>query len=86
MNAFMAYDRAREPLYSNSAVIAWWLKATSAQKRYLAVKKGIYFGQFFTSENIHRELLSLINPAVHPLDIICGLGGSLYSARVMPKM
>ena len=24
-------------------------------------------GQYFTSENIHRELLSIINPAVHLL-------------------
>ena len=24
---------AREPLYSNSAVIAWWLQSTSAQNR-----------------------------------------------------
>ena len=31
---------------------------------YLAVKKDNIFGQFFTSENIHRELLSLINPGV----------------------
>ena len=31
---------AREPLYSNSAVIAWWLQSTSAQIVYLAVKKG----------------------------------------------
>ena len=53
----------REPLYSNSAVIAWWLQSTRAQKRK-------YFGQCFTSENIHRELLSLINPAVYLINKI----------------
>ena len=31
---------ARDPLYSNSAVIAWWLQSTSAQKVYITVKKG----------------------------------------------
>ena len=31
---------AREPLYSNSAVIACWLQSTSAQIVYLAVKRG----------------------------------------------
>ena len=31
---------AREPLNSNSAVIAWWLQSTSAQNFDLTVKKG----------------------------------------------
>ena len=30
----------REPLYSNSTVIAWWLQSTSAQIMYLAFNKG----------------------------------------------
>ena len=34
---------------------------------YPAVKRQ-YFGQVFTSENSHRELLSLINPAVYLLN------------------
>ena len=49
---------------------------------YLAVKKGHILVIFFASENIHCELLSLINPAVYLL----GLSDSPYSARVMPKM
>ena len=48
----------REPLYSNSAVIAWWLQSTSAQTN-------VIFWSIFTSENIHRKLLSLIKPAVY---------------------
>ena len=51
----------REPLYSNRAVIAWWLQSTSAQNRI----KVSYIGQCFTSENIRHKLLSLINPAVY---------------------
>ena len=35
---------------------------------YLAVNKGNILVIFFTSENIHRELLSLINPALYLLD------------------
>ena len=35
---------------------------------YIAVKKGNIFGQYFTSENIHRKLLSLINLAVYLLN------------------
>ena len=61
---------AREPLYSNSAVIAWWLQSTSAQN---SVPR-VFFGQYFTAENIHRELLSLINPT------FCGLSFSRFSA------
>ena len=55
---------------------------------YLAVKKGnILVMFFFISENIHPELLSLINPAVHLLNkSFCGLSDSRNSARVMPKM
>ena len=52
---------------------------------YLAVKLGNDFGQYFTSENIHRELLSLINPAVYLLNKKCGLNDSRYCARVMAK-
>ena len=47
-----------EPLYSNSAVIAWWLQSTSAQNN-------VIFWSILTSENIHHELLSLIKPAVY---------------------
>ena len=36
---------------------------------YLAVNKGNVLVICFTSENIHRELLSLINPAVYLLNI-----------------
>ena len=49
---------------------------------YLAVKRGNILVIFFTSENIHRELLSLINPAVY----FCGLSEMRYSVRVMQKM
>ena len=38
---------------------------------HLAVKKGNIFGHYFTSENIHREILLLINPAVYLLNKIC---------------
>ena len=40
---------------------------------YLAIKKGntMYFGQYFTSENMHHKLLSLINPAVYLLNKMC---------------
>ena len=69
---------ARGPLYSNSAVIAWWLQSTSAQN-------SVIFWSIFTSENIHRELLSLIKPAVYLHNIFCGLSDSRFSARVMPK-
>ena len=37
---------------------------------YLTVKKGNILAIFFTFENIHRELISLINPAVYLLDKI----------------
>ena len=33
----------------------------SAQNSVPSCLKGQYFGQYFTSENIHREILSLIN-------------------------
>ena len=35
---------------------------------YLAVNKGNILGQFFTSENIHHKLLSLVNIAVYLLN------------------
>ena len=39
-----------------------------------AVNKGNIFGQYFTFENIHHELLSIINRAVYLLNkIVCGL-------------
>ena len=31
-------SHAREPLYSNRAVIAWWLQSTSAQNSVLFIK------------------------------------------------
>ena len=31
---------AREPLYSKSAVIAWWSQSTSGKNVHLAVEKG----------------------------------------------
>ena len=37
---------------------------------YLAVNKGNILVISFTSENIHRELLSLVNPAVYLLNKI----------------
>ena len=45
---------------------------------YLPVKKGFYFGQNFTSENIHPELLSL-SSFVSAQQIFCGLSDSRYS-------
>ena len=74
---------AREPLYSNSAVIACWLQPTIIV--YLAVNEGNILVIFFTSEN-NRELVSLINPAVYLLKNVGGLSDSRYSTRVMPKM
>ena len=59
---------ARDPRYSNSTVTTSWLQSTSAQNRVPSCLKGIKFGQCFTSENIHPELLSLINPALHLLN------------------
>ena len=80
-------SQAREPLYSNSAVNLWWLQSTRAQNSAPSCSKGLYFGQYFTFENIHCELLSLISPAVYLLDkIFCGFSDSCHSARVMPKM
>ena len=37
---------------------------------YIAFNKGNILVNFFTSENIHRELLSFINPVVHLLNKI----------------
>ena len=48
---------AREPLYSKGAVIAWWLQSKSAQNSVPSCLQ----------ETIHRELLSLINPAMYLL-------------------
>ena len=55
---------AREPLYSKGAVKAWWLQSTSAQNSVPSCLKEKYFGQYFTSVNIHCKFLSLINPAI----------------------
>ena len=54
---------------------------------YIAVKKGNTVVIFFTSGNIHRKLLSLINPAMYLLSNIfaSGLSDSRYSTRVMQK-
>ena len=61
---------ARKPLYSKDAVIAWWLQSTSAQNIVPSCLKMLYFGQYFTSENIHREITSLINHAMYLLNTI----------------
>ena len=53
---------------------------------YLIVNIEKVWSFFFTSENIHSEILSLINPDVYLLNIFCGLSDKRYSARVMPKM
>ena len=42
---------------------------------YLAVNKGKSLVNIFILENIHRELLSLLNPAVHLLNIFFSWGG-----------
>ena len=55
--------QVREPLYSNSAVIMWWLRLRSAQNSVSSCYKGQYFGQYFTSKNIHHQLLSLLRGA-----------------------
>ena len=36
-------SHAREPLYSKSAVIAWWSQSTSGKNVHLAVEKGNKF-------------------------------------------
>ena len=76
-----------ENLYSKGEVIAWWLQSTSVQNSVSSCLKGSYFGQYFTSENTHREILSIISQAMYLLrQIFCGLGDNRFSARVMPKM
>ena len=50
-----------------------------------SAQNSVIFWSIFTSENIHRELLSLIKPVVNLHNIFCGLSDSRYSARVMPK-
>ena len=55
-NHGLLYTHAREPLYSNSAVIAGWLQSTRTQNCihgniYIYCKKAI-FCQYFTSGNI----------------------------------
>ena len=47
--------------------------------------EGLFFGQYFTSENVHHEIFSLINQAMYLLNIFCGLSDSHYSARVKRK-
>ena len=80
-------SQAREPLYSNSAVNLWWLQSTRAQNSAPSCSKGLYFGQYFTFENIHCKILSFISPAVYLLDkIFCGFSDSCHFARVMRKM
>ena len=37
------HSHAREPLYSKSAVIAWWSQSTSGKNVHLAVEKGNKF-------------------------------------------
>ena len=79
----------RQPLYSNSMVIADRLLSTKAQhrpfKRTWLSKKGSVC-QYFTSENILCLLLSLIYPAVRLLNKdLCELSVSRYSTWVMPK-
>ena len=66
INALLHVFIAREPLYSNSAAIKCWLQSTSAQNNapILVVKKRNNLGQYFTSANILRLIVSLINPAV----------------------
>ena len=39
----MDFYHAREPLYSKSAVIAWWSQSTSGKNVHLAVEKGNKF-------------------------------------------
>ena len=38
-----SHFHAREPLYSKSAVIAWWSQSTSGKNVHLAVEKGNKF-------------------------------------------
>ena len=40
---FLHKSHAREPLYSKSAVIAWWSQSTSGKNVHLAVEKGNKF-------------------------------------------
>ena len=63
-------SHAREPLYSKSAVVAWWLQSTSAQKEYLAVNKGNILVNILLMK-IFIKLLSLINPVVYLLLVMC---------------
>ena len=42
------------------AVIAKWLKSTSAQNSETNCLKGSYFGQYFTSENIHHHAMTAL--------------------------
>ena len=69
-NEFCSFPFPLENHCTHSAVIVWWLQLKSAQNIVSSCEKGQYFGQYFTFENIHCELLSLINPAVYLLNKI----------------
>ena len=77
------YSHVREPLYSNSAVIAWWLH----KKEYLAVNKGNILVNVLLVKIFIAHLISITykSNCVSSKQIFCGLSNRRYSTRVMPK-
>ena len=63
---------AREPLYSQDAVIAWWLQLMSARNCVPSCLKQLICSQYSISENFHRESMSLINPAMYLINMFVG--------------
>ena len=73
----------REPLYlySNSAVIAWWLQSTSAQNSVLAVKKGKTLINILHVKVLIANYCHLYFPLRICLTKCTGLSDSRYSVH-----
>ena len=77
------YSHVREPLYSNSAVIAWWLHKIE----YLAVNKGNILVNVLLVKIFIANLISITykSSCVSAKQNFCGLSDRRYSTSVMPK-
>ena len=77
------YSHVREPLYSNSVVIAWWLHKIE----YLAVNKGNILVNVSLVKIFIANLISITykSSCVSAKQNFCGLSDRRYSTRVMPK-
>ena len=80
-----SHIHTREPLYSNRAVIAWWLQSTSAKIVYLGVNKGNILVNFLLLKIFIVNYYHLYIQLCICLTKFCGLSDSRYSARVMSK-